>query len=200
MDVTQPDSAMIGMSAVAIAESSPARSAQDHGLSTPPRASVLVRAFTSTPVGHPVLTAAAGLATHHWLRAEARHLVCDPHADEHVVAAATRSINSTDAARAVLIDRIDVWAVTSLAEHRTGRLHTETLGRLVDRVACAWMRWHLLDNADNDAGVVHRAQVHLAWHQLGELATAYDDLVSDLRTGGRRLPRYHTPARPAATT
>ncbi|MGQ0841496.1 DUF4254 domain-containing protein [Actinokineospora sp.] len=167
---------------------------------TPPKANVVVRAFTSTPAEHPVLTPAAGLATHHWLRAEAQHLTCDPHADEHVVAAATRAINAADAARAVLIDRIDVWAATDLTEHRIGRLHTETLGQLVDRVACAWMRWHLLDNADNDAGAVARAQIHLAWHQLGELATAYDDLLADLRTGSRCLPRYQTLAGPAAAT
>ncbi|SDC73947.1 hypothetical protein [Actinokineospora iranica] len=74
---------------------------------TPPRASVVVGAFAATPVGHPVLTAAARLATQHRLRAQSHRLVCDPHADDHVVAAAARSV---DAARAVLIDWIDVWS------------------------------------------------------------------------------------------
>lgn len=64
----------------------------DEVASTPPsghpvthRASVVVRAFTTTPAGQPVLTAAAGLTSQHRLRAQAHQLACDPHADDHMV-------------------------------------------------------------------------------------------------------------------
>jgi hypothetical protein len=36
----------------------------------------------------------------------------------------------------------------------------------------------------------------LAHHQLGELSTAYDDLIADLASGRRRLPTYQTPTGP----
>lgn len=167
---------------------------------TPPRASVVVRAFSSTPTGHPVvLTAAIGLATQHLLRTQAHQVACDPHADDHVVAAATRQVNAAEAACAVLIDRIDVWAAPELPEPRAGVLHTETLGQLVNRLAIMWTRWKLLDTNDTgaDTNPARAAQVQLAWHQLCELVTAYDDLVTDLQTYRRRLPRYRTG--PAAT-
>lgn len=166
-----------------------------------PRASVVVRAFSSTPIEHPVLTAAIGLATQHLLRTQAHQVACDRHADDHVVAAATRQVNAAEAACAVLIDRIDVWAATELPESRAAVLHTETLGQLVDRLAILWTRWKLLDSTDTgtDTSPARTAQVRLAWHQLGELVTAHDDLVTDLQTHRRRLPRYQTPTGPAAT-
>ncbi|MGH3752471.1 MAG: hypothetical protein ACRDRP_07200 [Pseudonocardiaceae bacterium] len=68
------------------------------GNAAPPRASVVVRAFSSTPVGHPVLTAAVGLATQHLLRTQAHQVACDPRTDDHVVAAATRQITAAEAA------------------------------------------------------------------------------------------------------
>ncbi len=157
---------------------------------------MVVRAFTTTPNDVDlVLTTAAGLAVQHRLRAEAHQLACDPYADDQAVAAATRAVNAVDAACAVLIDQVDVWAATALTESRTGFVHTETLGQLVDRVACVWMRWHLLDGADRSA---RQARARVAFHQLGELAGAYDDLLTDLQTGRRRLPRYQTPTGPTA--
>ncbi|MDQ3276290.1 MAG: DUF4254 domain-containing protein [Actinomycetota bacterium] len=152
-----------------------------------PRASVVMRAFTTT-TRHPMLTAAAGLAKQQRLRAEAHQLACDPHADDHVVAAATRAVNAAEAGCAVLIEQIDVWAAIHLTEHRAGLLHTETLGQLIDRLAAGWTRWHLLDAVDDSAA---RPQARVALRQLGELADAYDDLVTDLLTGRRRLPVHH---------
>lgn len=165
-----------------------------------PRSSVVVRAFSSAPVEHPVLTAAIGLAAQHLLRTQAHQVTCDPHADDHVVAAATRQVNAADAACAVLIDRIDVWAATALSASRAGLLHTETLGQLVDRLAVLWTRWTLLDTADTGAVMnpARAAQVRLAWYQLGELATAYDDLMTDVQIHRRRLPLYQTPTGPQA--
>lgn len=171
------------------------------GNPAPPRAAVVVRAFSSTPVGHPVLSAAVGLATQHLLRTQVQRMVCDPHADDHVVAAAARQITAAEAACAVLIDRIDVWAATELAEPRTGVLHTETLGQLVERLAIGWTRWTLLDTTDTgaDPSPARAAQARLALYQLNELVSAYDDLVTDLQTHRRCLPRFQTPTGPAAT-
>jgi len=150
----------------------------------------VIRAFTATPAEHPVLTPATGLAAQHRVRADAHRVAGDPDADDHVVAAATRSVNAADVACAVLIDRIDVWAAKSLAECRAGVVHTESLGQLVNRLATMWMRCQVVDADDNSAGR------RVAYHQLGELAAAFDDLIGDLVSERRRLPIYQTPTGP----
>ncbi|HEY0688571.1 MAG TPA: DUF4254 domain-containing protein [Kribbella sp.] len=160
---------------------------------TIPPATTVVRAFSTTPTVHPLLAAAAGLATHHQLRAAAHQLTGDPDADDHLVAAAARTVNAADAACAVLIDRIDVWAATELTECRAAALHTESLGQLIDRLAELWMRWHLLNAGDHPVG---REHARVVFQQLGELSTAYDDLISDLSRGRRRLPIHQIPSGP----
>ncbi|MGW4529161.1 DUF4254 domain-containing protein [Amycolatopsis sp. NPDC004378] len=164
---------------------------------TPPKAAAVVRAFTTVPPGgyrHPVLDAAAALADEHRLRAGAHRIVGDPRADDPLLAAAARTVHARDTACAVLIDRIDRWAATELSEGRASVLHTETLGQLVARLVTVWMRGQLL--ADTHAAA-DDPRVRLAARQLGELGRAYDDLVTDLRLGRRRLPTFQTPAGPA---
>ncbi|WP_053734078.1 DUF4254 domain-containing protein [Nocardia sp. NRRL S-836] len=154
-----------------------------------PRAAAVTRACVFTPVGvhtHPVLAAAAALAVQHRLRAEAHRVVCEPLADDHLVAASTRSVNAADAACAMLVDRIDMWAAVAIADNRTGAVHTETFGQLVDRLVAAWTRWNVLDTG---AAVAGKTQVREALHRVNELSVGYDDLIADLRTGRRRLPR-----------
>ncbi|MGY6657633.1 DUF4254 domain-containing protein [Amycolatopsis sp. TRM77291] len=163
----------------------------------PPRAAAVVRAFITVPPGgyqHPVLEAAAALATEHRSRAGLHRIVSDPQADDPTVAAAARTARSHAAACAVLIDRIDNWAATELAEGRAGVLHTESLGQLIDRMVTVWMRGQLLADNHLDAS---DPQVRIASAQLGELGRAYDDLVTDLRLGRRRLPTLQTPTGPA---
>lgn len=162
-----------------------------------PRATTLVRAFMVTPAEHPVLRAAAGLGAQHRLLAGARRLTCDPDAGDRVVADATRSVNAAEAGCAVLVDRIDMWFANHHTEARAGVVHTETVGQLVDRLAWAWAHWHML-NCESGAG--SREQARLAFQQLGELSNAYDDLITDLATGRRRLPIHQTATcpRPAA--
>lgn len=155
-----------------------------------PRAAAVIRSFRITPVEHPVLTPAAGLATQRRLQVEAHRVVSDPNAADHVVAAAARSVNAANVACAVLIDRIDVWAAKALAECRAVVVHTESLGQLVDRLAILWMRCQVVDADDNSTGR------RVAYHQLGELVVAYDDLIADLANGRRRLPIYQTPTGP----
>src|SRR5262245_44805477 len=155
-----------------------------------PRAAAVIRSFRVTPVEHPVLTPAAGLATQCRLRVEAHRVVSDPNADDHVVAAAARSVSAASVACAVLIDRIAVWAAKALAECRAVVVHTEGLEQLDDRLASLWIRCQLVDADGYSAGR------RVAYHQLGELAVAYDDLIADLTNGRRRLPVYQTPTGP----
>ncbi|MDX8053812.1 DUF4254 domain-containing protein [Lentzea sp. BCCO 10_0798] len=161
-----------------------------------PRSSTVVRAFShpaEVTALHPVLVAAAKLAGEHGMRAEAHRLVHDPHADDHVLACATRTIAARDTGCAVLAEQIDIWAATVLAEPRTAMLHTETLGRLINRLCGVWTRWRLLsDDEPADPGIT------LALHQLTELCRAYDDLITDLQSGRRSLPVYQAITTPDA--
>jgi hypothetical protein len=157
----------------------------------------VLRAFTTASAEpHPLLVAAAGLATQHRLRAQAHRVVCDRGADDHVVAAAARAVNATDTACAALIDQIDLWAAAALPEHRTAAAHTETLGQVVNRLASGWVRCHVL--AAHDGRTAGRERVREAFRRLGELSVGYDDLIIDLASGRRRLPRGQALTGPAA--
>jgi hypothetical protein len=157
----------------------------------------MIRAFTTTPPGgyrHPVLAAASALAVEHRTRAQVNWVLGDPDAATHALTAALRAKQHSDATCAVLIDRIDRWAAVELTEHRTGVLHTESLGQLIERLVIVWMRGQLLAE---DGHAATDPQVRLAARQLGELGRAYDDLVTDLLLGRRQLPVFQTTAGPA---
>jgi hypothetical protein len=81
-------------------------------------------------------------------------------------------------ARAVLIEQID--------ESRASVLHTDSVGRL----AAARTRARLLVG---DANPAAQLGASLALHQLAELRTSYDDLITDLQRGRRRLPLHQSP-------
>ncbi|MCR6488346.1 nitrogenase-stabilizing/protective protein NifW [Amycolatopsis sp. OK19-0408] len=164
--------------------------------SSPPRAAAVVRAFTTTPSGgyqHPVLAAASALATANRTRAQVHRVLGDPDADAHAITAAIRAQQRGDAACAALIDRIDRWGAVELPQRRTGVLHTESLGQLIERLVIVWMRGQLLAEDRHEPA---DPQVRLAARQLGELARAYDDLVTDLLLGRRQLPVFQTSAGP----
>lgn len=162
-----------------------------------PRAATVVRAFS-----HPgeagdrdvVIAVAAKLAAEHHMRAQAFQLIHDPHADDHVMAAAARTLAARETACAVLIEQIDRWAAVEFGEARATVLNTETLGQLVDRLASVWARSRLITN--NATGPAASTWARLALHQLGELCTGFDDLVTDVECGRRRLPVYQTPTGP----
>jgi hypothetical protein len=161
---------------------------------SPRAAAVVVRALSTISPGgyrHPVLAAAAALAAEHRLHAGVRQIVSDPSVDDPTVAAAARTARSCDTACAVRVDR---WAATELAEGRAGVLHTESLGQLFDRLVTVWMRGQMLAEACVDAS---DPRVRVASAQLGEPGRAYDDLVTDLRLGRRRLPALQMPTGPA---
>jgi hypothetical protein len=88
-----------------------------------------------------------------------------------------------DTERAGHIADIDRCVTSSLPPaHGSARVHTETLGAVVDRVArftatayaalASPVDWRLGD----------------AWERLAELAIGYEDLVAELQEGRRRLP------------
>lgn len=159
-----------------------------------PRASTVVRAFSHPSEAgdrHVVLAVAAKLAAEHQLRAQTRQLTHDPHADDHMTAGAARTLVARESTCAALIEQIDRWAAVEIGESRATVLHTETLGQLVDRLAAAWARSRLI--ANNATGPAASTWARVALHQLGELCTGFDDLVTDVERGRRRLPVYQTP-------
>ncbi|WP_319944844.1 DUF4254 domain-containing protein [Nocardia macrotermitis] len=89
--------------------------------------------------------------------------------------------------RSELVMAIDDWVSRSIPQHRLGAtLHTETIGSVIDRIAEASVRaHHALMTLDAGDEVLHGA-----WHHLAELADAYDDLVTDVLAGRRRLPAW----------
>ncbi|WP_051158414.1 hypothetical protein [Nocardia carnea] len=64
----------------------------------------------------------------------------------------------------------------------TARLHTETIGAVIDRLA---YRSVLIDT---DPGSHHPCQLEHLWNSLYELAIGYEHLTEDLLSGARRLP------------
>ncbi|QFZ17719.1 DUF4254 domain-containing protein [Saccharothrix syringae] len=155
-----------------------------------PRVSLVVRAFSSpceVDGDHPVLVVAADLGAEHRARTEAQRIVSDPCSDDHVVAAALRALHDHDVTRSRLAEQVDVWATGQFGESGARLLHTESLGQLVDRLGALWAWSRLLAEDDDPAA---RDPARLALHRLGELCIGYDDLVTDLLSGRRRLPIY----------
>ncbi|MEV4129334.1 DUF4254 domain-containing protein [Nocardia sp. NPDC049707] len=84
-----------------------------------------------------------------------------------------------------LVLAVDVWVADRLpVPHPKARMHTETLGAVIARLAQAHVyAYHLLmtiDPAD--------PAVHAAWYQLAELVDGYTDLTADIARRARRLP------------
>ncbi|WP_280244259.1 DUF4254 domain-containing protein [Nocardia abscessus] len=134
-----------------------------------PTRSELLRACQedAPPSGHPVLLRARDLTELH-----ARRL-----------RVGEGDVRETEAGRARLIRDVDRWVGPRLPAARGGAyLHTESLGSVVDRLArlsaCAYAA--MADDQEWD--------LWFAWEQLAEVAVAYEDLVTELRSGRRRLP------------
>ncbi|TLF92935.1 DUF4254 domain-containing protein [Nocardia cyriacigeorgica] len=121
---------------------------------------------------HPVLSAAAELADLH--ARQTRH----PRADADEIAWQ----------RATLMLVIDKCvAVSTPTPFPAARVHTETVGGVVDRLAQFTVDAYraLTGTADDE--------YHRACNRLADLATAYQDLVDELAAGTRRLPRLDRP-------
>ncbi|MEV0032744.1 DUF4254 domain-containing protein [Nocardia sp. NPDC050793] len=88
--------------------------------------------------------------------------------------------------RIELIDAIDLWVVGQVRHHRDDRaVHTETIGSVIDHMAAAHVRAEALLRESLPA---RDPRIHATWHRLAELVNGYDDLVSAVVDGERRLP------------
>ncbi|WP_434743837.1 DUF4254 domain-containing protein [Micromonospora sp. SH-82] len=112
----------------------------------------------------------------------------DSSADDHVVAAAKRSIDTLNEVRMTLISDVDSWVEKTVRVSGAAPLHTETIGSVIDRLAIAWVRWRRL--VELDARQRSGIRPSLALRQFTELAHAYDVLAVDVHEGRRRVPRW----------
>lgn len=88
-----------------------------------------------------------------------------------------------DRRRAELIHAIDEWIARVLPPSLgCARLHTETAGAVIDRLAEFSAR--AFAALTNPGG----GEPFIAWERLAELAVAYEDLADEVSSGRRRLP------------
>ncbi|MEV0359400.1 DUF4254 domain-containing protein [Nocardia sp. NPDC050697] len=81
---------------------------------------------------------------------------------------------------------VDLWASGNLPiPYPDARLHTETLGAVIDHLARTQTHaYHLLMTTDD----VSAPHVHAAWYQLAELVDGYTELALALTQRSTRLP------------
>nr|WP_232110719.1 DUF4254 domain-containing protein [Nocardia wallacei] len=138
-------------------------------------------AVESLPLKHSLLEACRGTAQddNFVLRCACR--LAELH--EQRLGGTTSAVRGIDRDRARLVHDIDQWVATQLPRaHGGARLHTETVGTVVDRLAqFSALAYLTLTDAPEST-------VREAWRRLSELATAYDDLAADVSAGLCRLP------------
>ncbi|MBF6163092.1 DUF4254 domain-containing protein [Nocardia cyriacigeorgica] len=101
------------------------------------------------------------------------------------ITAAPRETERIDGRRAHLVHEIDRFVVLAVpVPFPSARIHTETIGRVIDRIAELTAMTYVVLTAPSDTAYVD------ACAQLDELASAYQDLVDDLAAGTRRLPDH----------
>ncbi|MEC3919439.1 DUF4254 domain-containing protein [Nocardia sp. CDC160] len=119
---------------------------------------------------HPLLRAAHDLTALH----------------ERLLCAESDEMVELDTLRADLVHQIDRWVTAQLPpSHGAARVHTETLGAVIDRLA------RLTAAAYAALARQSGQELTLAWEHLAELAVGYEDLASEVCTGRRRLPGTH---------
>ncbi|MGV9676923.1 DUF4254 domain-containing protein [Nocardia sp. NPDC003482] len=96
-------------------------------------------------------------------------------------------VNQCCCPRAELVFAVDAWAATHLPVPCGGaRMHTESLGAVIDRLARLQVHaYHLLMTV---ADLSTDPQVHAAWYRLAELVEGYTDLNTELSRRSLRLP------------
>lgn len=119
---------------------------------------------------HPLLSAAHALTELH----------------ERRLAAPPDELTELDTLRTDLVHQIDCWVTTQLPpSHGAARVHTETLGAVIDRLAL------LTAHAYAALAKASGHELAVVWENLAELAIGYEDLASEVSTGHRRLPGTH---------
>ncbi|NNH73617.1 DUF4254 domain-containing protein [Nocardia uniformis] len=108
-----------------------------------PAPATLLRAFrepvTADRLDREVLQAAHELAQCHEERLYAQQNAHAPEATPGRVAQCSQVLETIDARRAQLVDRIDDWVAAHIAHRNGASLHTETLGSVIDRMAAKWV-------------------------------------------------------------
>ncbi|MGY2062642.1 DUF4254 domain-containing protein, partial [Nocardia gipuzkoensis] len=94
--------------------------------------------------------------------------------------------DTIDRQRAQLVHDIDRWVATELPVAPGGaRLHTETVGTVIDRLAQFSALAYLALTTTPDW------LADDAWRRLAELANAYVDLATEVSAGRCRLPKLN---------
>ncbi|WP_024801883.1 DUF4254 domain-containing protein [Nocardia sp. BMG51109] len=109
---------------------------------------------------------------------------------EQRLATSPTAASDIDRDRARLVHEVDQWVATQLPRaHAGARLHTETVGTVVDRLAqFSALTYLTLTEAPDEV-------VRDATRRMSELAVAYDDLAGEISAGLCRLPDlsgYHS--------
>ncbi|WP_153411416.1 DUF4254 domain-containing protein [Nocardia macrotermitis] len=92
-----------------------------------------------------------------------------------------------DSTRTELTKNIDHWIDRHLPpSHGGARIHTETIGAVVDRLAQLTAHAHAIL-----IGPAPPRELCDAWELVAELAVAYEDLTDEVAIGHRRLPGSH---------
>ncbi|MEC3919309.1 DUF4254 domain-containing protein [Nocardia sp. CDC160] len=133
----------------------------------PTKNQILSACRGDTPGDHPLLQWAAELALAH----------------EQLLNPNGAARESIDNRRVELIHNIDRWVARELIQPLgCARLHTETLGAVIDRLAMFTV------HANAALTGTHEWELWDSWERLAELAVGYDDLKDEISTGRRRLP------------
>ncbi|MFD4406601.1 DUF4254 domain-containing protein [Nocardia sp. NPDC058499] len=88
--------------------------------------------------------------------------------------------------RKAVIREIDAWVHQAVPMVRQARLHTETIGAIIDRLA--WISSLI----DTSPGSGHPCELEYLWNSLDELLLGYEHLSEDVLSGVRRLPGTST--------
>ncbi|QLY32416.1 DUF4254 domain-containing protein [Nocardia huaxiensis] len=137
---------------------------------TLPTKNQLLQACRGSAFAHPLLRAAHDLAELH----------------ERRMGAGPEQLSELEDIRTDLVHSIDIWVTSQLPpSHGAARVHTETLGAVIDRLAL--LTAHAFAALARTSG----QDLAQAWQHLAELAVGYEDLASEVTTGRRRLPGGH---------
>jgi hypothetical protein len=152
-------------------------------LAQPVKADLDVGKFTSL---------AQKLVRNHRIQWDAEDVIRSKYDDDHTAASLKRRIDELNSTRVSLVGELDQMIACSLIQTNPyAPLHTETIGSVIDRLIIASIRVQsLYQKLFKNEGEESRSRFEAASQQLEELSTAYDTLVSEVRSGKRRVPAW----------
>ncbi len=126
-------------------------------------------------------------------------IIRDPSIDPAELVAVKRRIDASNQHRTDTVEQIDEWIFNSLSEVKpadNARLNSETPAWLLDRMSILQLKiYHFTEQLERkEAGESHLASVkqklYVLQIQEEDLALAYDELMSDLRSGQKYMKLY----------